>query len=186
MRNLISDKADQVKLVLNRAAKLVVNTDQFRQLQQRINSLPPRDQLALKMLSIFLVSVFVLLGVFLPARQFADSEQHKYQEAKSLLAWMYANESAARQIASAPQVGGDGQSLLNTINVAAQNRAISIKRIEPEGQRNSNVWLENAPYEKVMLWLFDLQEQYKIRIKQITIEKQPNAGYVNVHVVFGV
>lgn len=177
---------DKIKTEANKIATVVMNHEQVKQAKQRFDQLPERDRFALKALSIFAGVMLVVLMVFLPIRHFATSEQQHYQEAKSLLTWMRANEAAARQIAAMTQAGADGQSLLNTINLAAQNRAITIKRIEPEGQSNSSVWLENAPYETVMLWLFDLQEQHKIRVKQITIDKQPNSGYVNVHALFGV
>jgi general secretion pathway protein M len=170
------------------ALTAVMNHEQVKQAKQRFDHLSERDRFAVKILSLFIALCFVWLIVFYPIDQFAAKQAFNYKEAKSLLTWMRSNEVVARQIASlSTQSGnGDAQSLIGIINLAAKNRAITVKRLEPEGQRNISVWLESAPYEPMMLWLFDLQEQNKIHIKQITIDKQPEAGYVNVHVLFGV
>lgn len=177
-----------IKEQLTTALTTVMNHQQVKEAKQRFDQLSERDRFALKILSLFVALWLVALIVFMPISHFATTQANQYKEAKSLLAWMYSNEALARQIASSPLQGGnaDAQSLISVINLAAKNRAITVKRLEPEGQSNISVWLESAPYETMMLWLFDLQEQNKIHVKQITIDKQPEAGYVNVHVLFGV
>ena len=177
---------EKLQATFTKVAAKAMNNEQVKELLVRFNALPERDRLALKVLGIFFGFLFVVFVIWFPAHAFVDHKQAAYEESRDLLTWMHANEALARRSALASNgQAKTGQALLSVVNMAAQTRTLNIKRLEPDGEKDVRVWLENAPYEQTLLWLFDLENQYQVHIKQITIDKQPTAGYVNAHILFG-
>jgi type II secretory pathway component PulM len=155
-------------------------------LQHKWHELNDRDRLALKALSIFLG---LLLGwlFIISVIDWKNHRQSAYQEARALLTWMHTQEPLARQAAqlSNSVASSTAQSLLATINATAQAHKIAVKRIEPDGEHNVRLWLENVTYSDLVLCLFELENQKNIHIKQITINKQGVSGYVSGTIIFG-
>jgi general secretion pathway protein M len=155
-------------------------------LQDKWQTLNDRDRIALKALSIF----FGLLICWLFITAVFDWKQHRqsaYEETRALLTWMHTQEPLARQAAqlSSNASSSTAQSLLATINAIAQTHNIAVKRIEPDGEHDVRLWLENIAYHDMVLWLFELEKQKNIHIKQITINTQGASGYVSGTIIFG-
>lgn len=85
--------------------------------------------------------------------------------------------------ANAPETP-PGQSLLGVADQSAKsgNLGPAMKRIEPEGQHSARVWLEQAAFDDLMLWLQGLKRDYGIHAADIVIERQEAAGRVNARI----
>lgn len=52
-------------------------------------------------------------------------------------------------------------------------------RIQPEGESEVRVWLEDIPFESVLRWLAELEARYGIQAKAADIERESAPGLVN-------
>ena len=53
-------------------------------------------------------------------------------------------------------------------------------RMQPDGDKQVRVWIEDVNFEAVLRWMDDLQNRYGVRVDAVTLEKRPAAGTVNV------
>lgn len=86
--------------------------------------------------------------------------------------------------ALAPKRAGiaEGRSLLGTIDSTAKANQLgeSLSRVQPDGDNKANISLDNAPFDKVVRWLENLQRQQGIVIISGSVEKQTEPGLVSV------
>lgn len=75
-------------------------------------------------------------------------------------------------------------SLLSVLEQSASNHGLrqQIGRIEPEGQTGARVFMEEVSFDTLLEWIAELQNQ-GIRAENITIQRRPAAGFVNVRIL---
>ena len=109
------------------------------------------------------------------------------QEQRSLLRWMLAASQELEHVRE--QRPGNrvssGQSLLATVDKSARTAGIthSIKRLEPDGKNGVRVWLEEANFDVLVLWLGQLESQHAVRVQDLRLERQDSPGIVNGRIV---
>lgn len=77
------------------------------------------------------------------------------------------------------------QPLLSVVESTARNitrTGGTLKRIEPKGEDSVQVWLEQASFDQIILWLNKLQREAAIHVDTLTIEKQKTEGIVDARV----
>ena len=148
----------------------------FDELKQSLERLPPRDRMALIVLSAFLaVSLVWLLSWKL--HQAADKAELKAQHERETLDWMRA---VAPQLKAGGLSGNSSAPVLDAVSAAAAGQGITLQRFEPEGER-VRVWLENADFAKVAAWLDGLSRQ-GVQAQEVHFE-QTDKG-LSVRLVF--
>jgi len=151
--------------------------EQIEQWQQKWQALPPNDQRALGYLSLFLGSLFIVYGLFMPAKHFFDGARESAAESRQLVQWI----ESQRPILQRLDLGGGAQAsgtLLQRVTAAAEQHSIAIKRFEPEGSGRIRVWIERARYEDLQPWLNALLAQ-KLSIRTINIDALQEEGMVS-------
>ena len=111
-----------------------------------------------------------------PLLDFRSDAIERYAKEQDDLRWMKANRSLAEQArgssgASAPQAR------MSTINAAAKNFTLPLRRIQPEADGFS-VQIETQLFEDVLRWSHALQSQHGIEVVNASIDVQ-NPGTVN-------
>lgn len=168
-------------LARNRLPQAVI--DAAQKASHRFDQLPPRDRLALTLLSGFVALLLLIYAVILPALDFHDSARQNFQDQQALLSWLKEQQPAvpavntlsipATTLASNP---------LTLVNTSAKDFAVKITRLQPENNGNLRVWMEDVKFEHTLGWLHHLQVQ-GLAVKEITVDQQKE-GMVNVRVVF--
>ncbi|QKT03017.1 type II secretion system protein M [Ectothiorhodospiraceae bacterium 2226] len=118
-------------------------------------------------------------------RNAALSERVEGQRAELLWMQQAAQQvQAARGAAPTARAGAGEQSLLSLIDSTAKDGPLgaALTRVQPEGQA-VRVWLDNAPFDDLMLWLARLQEEYAVQVTNLAVERQQQAGRVGARVV---
>jgi len=154
---------------------------QITELKQRFDALSSNDRIALSLLSLFVAALFVVYMLILPAHRFANDAADQHQQSAELLAWMQANEAAARVLAPQPAVKttlATGQSILSLASQQAQANNISFKRFEPFAEGGLRIWLDNVPFNNMLQWLTQLQENYGVQVNQLSVDRSKGAGTV--------
>ncbi len=55
-------------------------------------------------------------------------------------------------------------------------------RVQPEGDREVKVWIDNVPFANLLRWLREMETRYGIRAGSAEIERGATAGVVNARV----
>jgi len=80
-------------------------------------------------------------------------------------------------------IGDDGtQSVMAVIDTSSKQFEISqaTKRIIPEGTNKVTLWLENIAFNKLILWLAELETKHSIKVDQTSvINQKTKSGMVN-------
>ncbi|WP_334078861.1 type II secretion system protein M [Microbulbifer sp. M83] len=154
--------------------------EKIEQLQQRWRALPPNDQRALGALTLFLGGMFLVYGLFMPAKHFFDDARARAEESRELVAWIESQRPVLEQldpVAGAITEQGAG-TLLQRVTAAAERHQITIKRFEPEGQGRIRLWIERARYEDLRPWFNTLIEQ-KFMLRTVNLDALPEEGMVS-------
>ncbi|MCG5496511.1 type II secretion system protein GspM [Ectothiorhodospira variabilis] len=147
-----------------------------------------RDRRMLVVGGLFLCVALPYWLVWLPLSDRVNSMEQDVARLQADLAWM---EQAAGQIRSArgqtqaaPADMG-GQSLLGIIDATAQSGPLAgtLRRVQPEGGNTVRVWMENTPFDDMLLWLDELRRQYGIQVSSLVVDRQSAGGRVNVRLV---
>ena len=151
---------------------------------RQFDALPKRDQQALIVLTVALILAILYFMVWSPAHNFATQQAASLKNSKELLNWVKANESVAKTLTSTSNASSstisDSQTLVSTVSSNAQKHKIKLKRFEPSGERKVRVWLEQVPFNTIIVWLRDLNTTYGIEVSQVSIDKDEKGGLVNV------
>lgn len=104
------------------------------------------------------------------------------------LAWMQQAATLVKQLgssaASPAAATRGGQSLLTLVDQTAKTAGLAnaVKRVEPQGNDKLRVQLDSVSFELLVRWLIVLEQQYRIQIANVTVDRQGN-GLVNVRLV---
>lgn len=144
--------------------------------------LSARDQMALKILIVFLLPVVILFGLVMPATEFMNNNLEFYQQAKEDYQWIALNKDAVgtshRSIDREP-----GQSLFGLANATSKGFQIGFKRYEPAGDNALNLWIESASFNNLVLWLERIEKRHGVTVREIAVERLDDEGLVNVRLV---
>ncbi|SDK19968.1 type II secretion system protein GspM [Microbulbifer yueqingensis] len=154
--------------------------DNLEQFQRWWQALPGNDQRALGALSLFLGGLFLVYGLFLPAKHFFDGARAEAEASRELVSWIESQRPVLERI---DPVSGAGTresegTLLQRVTAAADRHGITIKRFEPEGQDRIRLWIERARYEDLQPWFNTLIEQRFI-IQTVNLDALPEEGMVS-------
>jgi len=158
-----------------------MTTSKITEIKQRLDAMPAKDRRALLLLTLFLAAIILIYAVLLPAHRYANEAAELHQQRAQILAWMQANEADARNLQAQPtkNTNPSGQSLLSLATQQAQSNNLSFKRFEPFGEGGLRVWLDDAPFNNLLQWLTQLQQQNGVLVKQVNINRATQTGRVS-------
>lgn len=75
-------------------------------------------------------------------------------------------------------------SLLATVDRTAKSNGLgsSLKRVRPDGDNKASVSLEGAEFDRVVVWLENLQRRNGVSVVSSTVEKQKEEGLVSMRI----
>ena len=101
------------------------------------------------------------------------------KEQTELLQWMQNSERQINTLrantgAQGRRVSSDGGSLLALVDQTAKRSKLgkAIKRVEPEGSQGVRLWLEQASFDSVLLWLAKIKQGYGVEVSRISIRSE--------------
>jgi general secretion pathway protein M len=138
-----------------------------------------------------LIAGAVLVLIVLPYWLVWQSLGERAQRMERTVAGLY--EDVAWMQAAAQRVGGlragtpaatpasGDRSPLSVIDRTAREGPLSgtVRRVQPEGTGTVRVWLEDAPFDDVVLWLGTLERDYGLRVTSLVVDRQPTEGRVS-------
>ena len=133
------------------------------------------------------VALLIYALVVAPFYKDLKRQRQEVPQKRALLVWM---TDAARQVEELRagvigQASSDPGAQLSVIEQTAKefNLGGSLKRVEPKEEDSVRVWLEDAIFEDVLLWLADLENNYGIAAVSVSAERKNIPGYVDARIV---
>lgn len=164
-------------------AQLVQLNRQLAPLRTRFEALQPREQLIVAAGGLALALVLVYLLLWQPFVLYRSHGEHELQTARALAARIEQIGALAQQAhpAGAGPALGANVSLLAAVDQASNDGTLSKKpsRMQPDGDNQVRVWIEDESFDKLLRWMNALQTRYGVRIDAVAIERRPTAGTVN-------
>ena len=139
----------------------------------RFRGLRHRDQIALRVLGVFLLCALIYLIILSPARQFAVQAQSSAERQRDTFDWMAANADQFRAQNSAERQWEEGQTLLGISSDLAQQWNMGFKRFEPVDDSSMRVWMEDVTFSNLIQWVAELNDDFDISVRELQIDRGP-------------
>lgn len=153
-------------------------------LQRQYESLPQRDRSALKVMFGVLLLVISYFALWQPAHKYMKEAQSDLAFSEELLALVNNNKTVLSSLSRGNSSNNqkptlDSQQLVSSVTNMAKKKGVLLKRFEPSGGNKLKVWVDNAEFDKVIVWLTTLKKSLGVQVEQITIEKDDGPGLVS-------
>jgi len=145
---------------------------------------PTQDQRALKLLAIVLVPALLYFALVFPLQRARQTLTADVIEQETALATM--QENVARVLASRGASSGKqdraGRRLNQLISDTAPEFNLVVSRLQPKGDNEMQIWLEEASFEDCLRWLHQLETGYGIQIASLNLSAGKASGVVKLQV----
>ncbi|TGG95641.1 type II secretion system protein M [Natronospirillum operosum] len=149
-------------------------------LRARWQAYSTREKIVWAGLAAALLVVLLWLYVWQPLADRRAQAQAELAQAEQALAYL---QRAAPQLRVQNLAGDDGaspvQSMTNLISRTAAQQSVDLTRFEQSGNDGLRLWLDNQPFDRVLLWLADLESQ-GLTVDQLTLSQGNSTGQVNL------
>lgn len=153
-----------------------------QRVQAWFNALESRQQLLLLGLALVLLVWLLLQLAWRPMA--AESERLRQRNAQTAdsLAWMQQAAAEYRRLAAddRPAARASNAPLSRQINASAQRAGVLVNRLQPAGDDEARVWIEDVAFDKAMQLLYQLETESGIKARSLTINGSDKSGLVSL------
>jgi general secretion pathway protein M len=154
-------------------------------LRNWLDQLEPRERLLVLLAGALIVFAIIVVGGLRPLLASADRNAQRVDDQQQLLTEI---EQVAARLG--PQRGrnvaaADGDSLVLVVDrsTRARNLGAYLKRNQPDGDATIRLRFERAPFDDLVAWLAELQNQYSIGVVSANIDASNETGRVNCNLI---
>jgi len=131
----------------------------------------------------FLAVVILYIGIWRPLDEWSSNADAQYRRQLAVVDWMKLHEKEARDKGQRADGARESGSLLTTVANSAAHAGIQLLRYQPEGSGGVSVVLQNQPFNALIGWIAQLEQDSHVSVKQISIDSQNESGLVNARIV---
>jgi len=150
------------------------------QMQGRFDALAPRERLLVLIGGFVGMLTLLYLLVWEPLVLAHSAREHDLEAARALANRI---ESVSAELASQGSGTAVNRSLSLLAAVDQTSRSPTLgkapTRIQPEGDREVKIWLEDVPFDNLLRWLVELETRYGIAASSAEVDRGAMAGTVN-------
>ncbi len=154
-------------------------------LKERWQQLAPREKQLLIFMSVVILITLFYFSLWKPLKTGIEEGELRLKAQTRALAEIRKQADEVRQL-RASGAGNrnsvkDSTSLLGLIERSAKQKNIKsgLQKVQPEGQREVRVWMENVSFDQLISWLELLNNRYGIQINDISLERGNSPGIVS-------
>lgn len=158
---------------------------QLNELLQHYQSLSQRDQKLAVATSIFVVITLFYIAIWEPIHLKLEGLQQNNSSQKEIYAWM---QNAAKEVSAIKASGGTSNKTLkrnSPVSMVTEQSANTgglkkyISKIESSGKNSTQVKIDNAAFNQVLLWINTLKTKYGISVASAKFERTDKEGIIN-------
>lgn len=143
---------------------------------------PPQDQRALKLMALVLLPALIYFALVFPLQRARSQLSVAVTTQEAELSTMQAN--VVRVLASRGSGHGKldraGRRLQQLISDSAPEFNLVLSRLQPKGDNELQVWLEEASFDDSLRWLHQLETGYGLQVAALNITSGRNSGMVKL------
>ena len=155
-------------------------------IQQLLDAMEKRERQLVITASIIVVVTLLYALIWEPVFSERDEQRQRYQSQHQLLLWMKEKTSEIKSLQSSGAQSTarfNNQSVSSLVERSAQSMGVKVFiKKQTSDKKGVKIELEQADFDRIILWLHDMQQKYGIQTSNIKIERQEKSGAVNVHV----
>ena len=147
-------------------------------MREWFNSQSPRDQMAILLLTGFLLVFSVFQFALMPMSENRAQMALNNGAASAQLSRV---EAKVSRLLSLRDAGSTGQNdnLSSTLSAAAQNAGLTVKRLQPNSRGEVQVRFEGADFDAHLQWLQTVEGNEGLRIIDASVSDAGRSGGVN-------
>lgn len=147
-------------------------------MREWFNSQSPRDQMAILLLTGFLLVFSVFQFALMPMSENRAQMALNNGAASAQLSRV---EVKVSRLLSLRDAGSTGQNdnLSSTLSAAAQNAGLTVKRLQPNSRGEVQVRFEGADFDALLQWLQTVEGNEGLRIIDASVSDAGRSGGVN-------
>jgi len=152
-------------------------------LRSRYDGLAPREQVMVGVMSAVIVLALVYLMIWKPVADEYTRGRSDLDASRALaerIEAIAANLGAVGGGGGGPLVSTDA-SLLSAVDLATKNGTLGKlpSREQPDGETRVRVFVDGVPFDKLIIWINELQTRYGVSVETLDIDKQTTPGVVD-------
>ncbi|MCW9047930.1 MAG: type II secretion system protein M [Gammaproteobacteria bacterium] len=155
-------------------------------LNQWLDTLEQRERYIVITGSISLLIILFYLIIWEPITSKHEQQQLQYDSQRQLYSWM---KNAGSEIHSINSAGGNNISRFRNQSISSlADRSAIISGVKPfiekidQSKKGVKIRLKSANFDKIVIWLSDLQNKYGIIASKVTLEKTKLQGAVDAQI----
>lgn len=149
-------------------------------LKEQLAQLAPRERWMVLFCAVVVAVAVLYGGIWLPLAKAQKERQLALDSARTVAARI---EELAALAQAGSRSGGAINRTTSILAVVDQGARMTLgkqpTRIQPEGDKEVKVWLEDVPFDGLLRWMQELDQRYGIRAQSAEIEKQDTPGTVS-------
>ena len=157
------------------------NSPQWQRLKIWYELLPTRDRLALQGLSIALAVFLVYMLIWEPFGKWVDNKKMDYVHQQEVHDWFQKNKTRALELQKNQKSSAGQRELSSIVSASARQAGLTLNRVQPD-RKGLSVWVEDAPYQKLLKWLVLLENKNDVLVQQIRLDKLKEEGKVKGYI----
>lgn len=142
-----------------------------------------RQQRLVALAAAVLLAALLYVWVWEPLTVAREAERERIAGQQALLNWLEAVTPLAERLRErgADVRDHDGRSLLGVTDETARAAGLAgaVARIEPSGDGEVRVWLEDADFVSIMGWLEDYSRSRPVRVSRLQVDRAEGEGQVD-------
>jgi general secretion pathway protein M len=148
-----------------------------------IDNLAPRERNLVYLAAGLLVVLLAYLVVVMPLQSMNARRAARVEQKSADLAWMRQVAPQAMSAAASGGAGKSGESLVVLVDRTGRQAGLgsALRDQSPTGQNGLRLRLESAPFDVLVTWLAQLQQQHGVTIESATIDASGAPGLVNAN-----
>ena len=154
--------------------------------RERWQQLAPRERMLVSLAAGVMAVMLAYLLIWQPLFGSTARLREEVAGQRDLLQWLQSIEPEVQQLRGARSIRGPGAggSLMSLVDQTSSASGLKpfVTRIQPEGDKEVRVWLEQAPYDEVMRWLIALEMDAGVRILEFSVTRGPAPGLVGARI----
>lgn len=138
------------------------------------NQLQPRERAMLIVAGVVVSLMVLYLAIWEPFMGRNERLANSVREQAALVQWMEQSAAEAKSLRGSqrPGVGRGAESVLGIIDRTAKSGKLgeAMKRVDPDGTDRVRVWLDQAPFDDMVVWLERIERDYKLTVDTAVID----------------
>lgn len=140
--------------------------------------LAPKDQKAVLGLTAFLVAVGFWFLIWKPSQEWMTASRAGFEREQQTEQFLEDNYQRVLALTKGA-TGSPKRDPASVVSTTGRTMGLQLTRVQPVNEGVS-VWIDTAPYQKLLAWLIELSNKEKLNVKQIRLERTSQEGIVKV------